>query len=191
MIHRAIGMIILCFAMATLKVAFAGTPTPPSPSDAQTTVAFQARLSDYLALHHKLESKLPKMPTQGTPEQAEQHRRSLGALVQSARQDAKPGDFFTPGMQALAKRILGAVLAGPEGRVIRASIMDENPGVPKLVVNERYPSSLPLATMPPQVLTQLPKLLEFLEYRFVGSRLILLDTRCDIILDFTDDVLPR
>jgi hypothetical protein len=186
MIQRTGRIALLCVAMATLTGA-----TAPSPSEAETTVAFEARLSDYLALHRKLESTLPKMPTQGTPEQADEHSRSLGVLIQSARRDARPGDFFTPGMQALAKRILGAVLAGPEGRLIRASIMDENPGVPKLVVNQRYPSSLPLSTMPPQILTQLPKLLEFLEYRFVGSRLILVDTRCDIVLDFTDDVLPR
>jgi len=191
MIRRTGRLALLCVAMATLPGASAINPTPPPPSATETTVAFEARLSDYVALHRKLESTLPKLQTQGTPEEAEKHRRTLGALIQSARHDARPGDFFTPGMQALAKRVLGAVLAGPEGRLVRASIMDENPGVPKLVVNERYPSSLPLSTMPPQVLTKLPKLQEFLEYRFVGSRLILLDTRCDIILDFTDDVLPR
>jgi hypothetical protein len=191
MIERTGRIALLAVAMAAFTGIYAGNPTLPQPSDAEMTAAFEARLSDYLTLHRKLQSTLPKMPTQGTPEQADEHRRSLGALIQSARHDARPGDFFTPGMQALAKRILAAVLAGPEGRLVRASIMDENPGVPKLVVNERYPSSLPLSTMPPEVLTQLPKVLEFLEYRFVGSRLILLDTRCDIILDFTDDVLPR
>jgi len=68
--------------------------------------------------------------------------------------------------------------------------MDENPGVPQIVPNERYPSSVPLSTMPPQVLATLPKLPQELEYRFLGSRLILLDTGADIIVDFTNDVLP-
>jgi hypothetical protein len=43
--------------------------------------------------------------------------------------------------------------------------------------------------MPPQVLAALPKLPQELEYRFVGARLILLDTHADIILDFVEGVL--
>jgi hypothetical protein len=45
--------------------------------------------------------------------------------------------------------------------------------------------------MPPQVLASLPKLHGELEYRFIGSRLILVDTEADIILDFTDEVFPQ
>jgi len=93
-------------------------------------------------------------------------------------------------MQTLVRRILGEVLSGPDGKTVKSSIMDENPGVPQLVLNERYPSSIPLSTMPPQVLAPLPKLPEELEYRFIGSRLILLDTHADIIVDFTNDIMP-
>jgi len=89
------------------------------------------------------------------------------------------------------KRVLGEVLSGPAGKTIKASIMDENPGVPKLVINERYPSSVPLSTMPPEILEPLPELKGELEYRFIGRRLILLDTEADIILDFTGNVLPQ
>ena len=46
----------------------------------------------------------------------------------------------------------------------------------KLAVNSRYPDEVPLSTMPPQVLAMLPKLPDDLEYRFIGTRLILL--RC-------------
>jgi hypothetical protein len=93
-------------------------------------------------------------------------------------------------MQALVKRILGSVLGGADGKTIKASIMDENPGVPNLSVNDRYPDAIPLSTMPPQVLKALPKLEEELEYRFVGERLVLMDAHAHIIVDFTDDVLP-
>src|SRR4030095_708097 len=138
----------------------------------------------YVALHERLEATLPHVPRRATPEQVDKNQRELGDLIKSARRAAKPGEFFTPGMQALVKRVLGEVLAGPDGKTVKASIMDENPGLPKLVLNERYPSSIPLSTMPPQVLAPLPKLHGELEYRFIGSRLILLDTEADIILDF-------
>jgi hypothetical protein len=93
-------------------------------------------------------------------------------------------------MQAYVKRVLGAILSGPDGKIIRASIMDENPGVPSLTINERYPPSIPLSTMTPHILAALPKLPEDLEYRFIGVRLILLDTQADIILDFAEGILP-
>jgi hypothetical protein len=178
-------------ALGVLTGACAAESPKAGPSEAQAVGAFEARVKEYVALHEKLEATLPKFAERGTPEQVDKNQRALGALIKSARSDAKPGDFFSPGIQALVKRVLGEVLSGPDGKTIKSSIMDENPGVPKLTINERYPSSVPLSTMPPEVLEPLPKLKGELEYRFIGRRLILLDTEADIILDFTGDVLPR
>lgn len=177
--------------VGALTSAFAGEAPPAHPDEAQTVAAFQARVKEYLTLHRKLESSLPRLPRHPTPEQVDKNQRALGDLIKSARRDAAPGEFFTPGMQTLVKRIVGQALSGPDGKTVKASIMDENPGLPKLVLNERYPSSIPLSTMPIQILAPLPKLPEELEYRFIGLRLILLDTHADIILDFTDDVLVQ
>ena len=72
--------------------------------------------------------------------------------------------------------------------------MDENqasPSAVKLIVNSRYPDTVPLTTVPPQVLQTLPKLTEDLEYRFIGDSLILLDTHAHVIADFIEDVLPK
>ena len=72
--------------------------------------------------------------------------------------------------------------------------MDENPVTPaamKLRVNVRYPDSVPLTSVPPQVLQTLPKLTEDLEYRFIGDWLILLDVHAHVIADFIEDALPK
>jgi hypothetical protein len=72
--------------------------------------------------------------------------------------------------------------------------MDENPVTPaaiKLTVNSRYPDTVPLTTVPPQVLQTMPKLTEDLEYRFIGDALILLDVHAHVIADFIEDVLPK
>lgn len=164
---------------------------PARPAEAQAVAAFETRVKQYVALHEKLEASIPKLPKRHTPDKVDRKQRALGDLIKAARSDAKPGDFFTPGMQALVKRVLGKVLSGPDGTIVKASIMDENPGLPRIVLNERYPSSIPLSTMPPQVLSPLPKLHGELEYRFIGTRLILLDTEADIILDYTDDVVTQ
>jgi hypothetical protein len=86
------------------------------------------------------------------------------------------------------------VFGGPDGKQLKASIMDENPVTPaaiKLTVNSRYPDTVPLTTVPPQVLQTMPKLTEDLEYRFIGDALILLDVHAHVIADFIEDVLPK
>jgi len=167
-----------------------GTPQLHTP-EAEAVVAFKDRVVEYVALHEKLEATLPKLPDKASPQQVDANQRALGELIKTARHDAKPGDFFAPGFQVMLKRVVGEVLRGPNGGTIKASIMDENPGVPQILINERYPSSVPLSTMPPQLLAPLPKLKGELEFRFLGPRLVLVDTEADIILDFTDEILSR
>src|SRR5439155_5999407 len=107
---------------------------------------------------------------------------------------AMPGDIFTPEARPVIKRLLAAVFGGPDGKQLRASIMDEAQAAPsaaKLTVNGRYPDIVPLTSVPPQVLQTLPKLTEDLEYRFVGDWLILLDTHAHVVADYIDNALPK
>ena len=154
--------------------------------DAKTIADFQKRVEEYVALHQKLERTLPNLPKEATPEQIDQHQRGMGKLLQGARADAKPGDLFTPDMQRLVRELLKQVLRGPEGRQVRQSILDEYTGNVRIAVNGRYPDTVPLSTVPAQVLQNLPTLPEDLEYRFVGNRLILLDAHAHIIADYVD-----
>ena len=160
-------------------------------AEEQAVEGFEARLKQYMKLHRKLEATLPKHRRHATPEQVDENQRALGALIKTARADAKPGELFTPDMQALVRRTLEAILAGRDGEAVKALIRDENTGVPNLHVNDRYPDALPLSTMPRRVLKSLPKLKEDLQYRFVGERLVVMDVRARIVIDFTDDVLPQ
>jgi len=179
-------------AVQTAKVGEIPRPIITLTPDEQAAAdAFEARLKDYIAVHRKIEAALPHLSKSSTPQEIDKNQRAFLTQLAAERSEAKRGDFFTPPMEGLVRRTLEAVMAGPDGKTIKASIMDENPGVPKLVLNERYPSSVPLSTMPPEVLAPLPKLKGELEYRFLGPRLILLDTEADIILDFTGEVLPR
>lgn len=184
-------LIIITVVLVALTGSCKRDEPPVLPSEAPGFAAFEDRVKEFVALHEKIEATLPALPAQATPQQIDERQRALADGIKSARRDAKQGEFFTPGMEALIKRVMTEVLAGPDGDTIKASIMDENPGVPEILVNERYPSSVPLSTMPAQVLERLPPLKEKMEYRFIGRRMVLMDTEADLILDFTGEVLTR
>jgi len=167
---------------------------PLTTADAQALATMNDRLKEYVDLHVKLERSLPNLPKEATPEQIDKNQRAFEKLVREARTTAKPGDIFTPEARPVIKRLLATIFGGPDGQQLKASIMDENPVDPvalRLTVNGRYPDTVPLTTVPPQVLQTLPKLTEDLEYRFIGDWLILLDTHAHVIADFIDNALPK
>jgi hypothetical protein len=159
--------------------------------DAALSVEFTKRVQDYLAVHKKAMGTIPSLSKEATPEQIDQYQRALARGIQQLRLRAKPGEIFTKEIRAYFRRRLDGVFSGPEGRTLKASIMDENPGPIKLQINGRYPDTVPLTTMPPQVLAELPKLPQELEYRFIGERLILLDVPAHLIVDFIENALPK
>ena len=134
--------------VATLALGGAyAADVPPNPiprsdiglstSERRAANDFESRVKEYRALEKKLAATLPKLPKRATPAQVDENQRALGGLIKSERAGAKRGELLTPAMEALVKRILAEVLGGPDGKTIKASIMDENPGVPNLSVNDR------------------------------------------------------
>lgn len=192
--------LLACAGLLALSLA-ATSPSSAQPGgaagqtkvnpDARIAAEFIARVDDYLELHRRLEDTLPKLSKETTPEQIDAHQRALGRMVAEARRGAKAGDIFTRETRALFRRYLAAVFGGPNGRQLKASINDENPGPVKVGVNQRYPDEIPLATMPPQVLQWLPQLPDELEYRFIGDRLVLLDVHAHLVVDLIEDALPN
>lgn len=160
-------------------------------ADAATLLEFTRRVDEYVALHKKLEDTLPPLPTQTTPAHVDAHQRALSRLIQEARQTAKQGDLFTPAMQRLVRDILRPVFRGADGEQIKKEILDnEYTGSVTLAVNGRYPDEVPISTVPPQVLAELPKLPEELEYRFIQTNLILFDPHAHVIADFVERAFP-
>lgn len=178
-----IGAVLLTLPLGTRAAA----QKAPVNAHAATIADFVKRVDAYVALHKKLESTLPDLPKQTTPTQIDTHQRAMARLIQDARKDARQGDLFTHAMQELVRSLLRPIFRGGDGLQIKAEILDEevNANV-KLSVNGRYPDEVPLSTVPPQVLTSLPKMPEELEYRFVRHNLILLDPHAHIIADYVE-----
>jgi hypothetical protein len=159
--------------------------------NAALAVDFTKRVEAYGELHKQAAGKMPPLPKEAAPEQIDNYQRALGQEIERLRGRAQPGDIFSKEIRAYFRRQLEGAFGGNEGRKLRETIMDENPGPIRLRVNGRYPDTVPLATMPPKVLAALPKLPQMLEYRFIGERLILLDVPAHLIIDFIEDALPR
>jgi hypothetical protein len=173
----------------------AAEPAPQPPTgkvnpDAETMVAFQERVKTYLALQAKAKSGLPALPTDATPEQIHAHQLALAARIRAERTGAAPGEVFEPGIQNVVRGLMARVFGGPEGTQLKADIMDENPGRIRIAVNDRYPDNVPLSTVPPQVLKELPNLPKEIEYRFLGRALILFDSEAHLIVDYMDNAIP-
>jgi hypothetical protein len=167
---------------------------PLTPQDSQALATMTERIKQYLELHDQVEQSLPSRPTEATPEQIDAHQRAFEQAMRGARATAKPGDIFTPEAQPVIRRLMAQVFGGPDGKSLKSSIMDENPANPvalNVTINSRYPDTVPLTTIPPQVLQALPELTQDLEYRFIGDWLILLDVEAHIVADFMKDVLPK
>ena len=164
---------------------------PLSEADARALATMNDRLKEYVELHKKVEETLPRLPKEATPQQIDQNQRLFEQRLREARSAARQGDIFTAEAQPIIKRLLAAVFGGPDGKQLKASIMDENPVGISISVNGRYPDNVPISTVPPEVLQTLPKLTEDMEYRFVGDNLILLDAHAHIIADYVRDAIPK
>jgi hypothetical protein len=152
---------------------------------------FETHVNDYASLHKQVEGNIASLDKNATPEEIDAHRTQLRAAIKTARTGAKRGDLFTPGMEAMVRRMCATkVKDGSDGQEIKSTIMDENVKMPDVSVNEHYPDGVPVTTMPAQLLETLPRLPEYMEYHFVGKRLVLVDAAAGLVVDYTPDVLP-
>lgn len=159
-------------------------------ADAAAIADFEKRVSDYAAFEKKLDATIQEPSPGSEPTAFLNHQRALAKLIQKSRAGAKPGDLCPKPMRAVIRRLIASAFHGPGGAQVRKSILDEDPGNLMLTINSEYPDNAPFATVPPQILQGLPKLPEVLEYRFIGKRLLLIDSHARVVADIVERVFP-
>jgi hypothetical protein len=157
------------------------TASPDNP-DAAILADFNARLDNYVKKQRALVKDSP-VAEDATPAQITARQETLAAELRAIRKDAKQGDIFSPQVAALFKRLLAPELKGAEGRETKEELKEDAATV-WLRVNATYPAQQPLSTVPPNLLANLPQLPMDVEYRVVGSHLLLRDVDANIIIDF-------
>ncbi len=140
---------------------------------------FDARMLSYAELRSQLQLGLPPLQVTDDPREIFEAEHALAGRIRAMRAGADGGEIFTPEIADAFRHALEL-----ETRASTcASIRDDNPGSFSYSINGTYPKRQPLSTVPPGILTLLPRLPADVQYRFLGRHLILHDTRANVILD--------
>jgi hypothetical protein len=155
---------------------------------AQVMAEFTKRVKAYLSLQKRVEGGLPAQKETKDTERIKTHVTSLAEGIRAARAGARPGDVFG----SAAEQFRAIVKADSKERSGRdkSAAMQEVPKRTPPRVNADYPEAAALATVPPLILTRLPRLPDGLEYRFMGRDLILRDTKANLIVDLIPGAVP-
>jgi hypothetical protein len=208
---RLVSILSLTITLNAVSTAAQTTaapkPKPPKPQisaptrekaaetntnpDALVLADFQKRIDAYMAIHKDAAKESLPIKETNNPAEIKTAQETLGARIRAARVNAKAGDIMTPEIRNKFRRLMYPVVEGTNGREIKENLKEDvkekDEAPPKKVVlkvNATYPEGNPLPTTPPQVLMNLPKLPEELEYRVIDKNLIIRDVQANIIVDF-------
>jgi hypothetical protein len=179
--RMALAVLMSCGLAATVG----GQAQKVNP-DAQLLQDFTKRVESYMDLHNRLEKKAPPLKTTDDPAKIRASQDGLAAAIRSERKGAKQGEIFTPEIAALLRRLMYPEVRGADGAETKKAIKEDapKPGTVAVKVNAVYPEGAPLPSVPPNILANLPKLPEDLEYRVIGQSLILRDVHANLIVDY-------
>ena len=166
---------------------------PAVNAHAATGEKFEQKVADYMKLRQKALTGLTVPKNTDSPAKITDFQKQLADRIRSLRPEARQGDIFTPEIVGLFRYLVAGAVRSRDGARIRASFQHAEPiqGA-HLDVNATYPDGLPLQSMPPSLLLNLPRLPKELEYRFVGHELILRDIQANLIADVIPDLaLPQ
>ena len=161
----------------------------PNPVEDPRFKEFSDYLRAYVKLHHTADARVPSLKETSDPLQLSGREKALADEIRVERAGAHQGDVFSA---AVAKEISDIIAEDFNGRplTVQKAILIEVPMKVPPAINTDYPTTMPLATMPPGLLLKLPTLPEELEYRFLGRHLILRDVKANLIVDYIPDAVP-
>ena len=162
---------------------------PRSATEDAIITDFKARIAKYADVSGKLRAEVFPPGDEVQAATIHKHQKELASRIVKALPEWKQGDIFTPEIATLVRRRLAEALSGPDGENNRGAIFDDAPPPQKIVVMTEYPTGMPVATVPAEILKLLPVLPKELEYRFVGRDLILFDVSAYLMVDVVTNAI--
>lgn len=182
---------IALLVTAGLLIAQRTLAGPQHDSDGRGLKEFSDRVEAYEKLHKEAEKSLPKLKKKSKEEAIAAQQQALVSKIRELRSDARRGDIFTPSASEAVAQVIKAVFTGPDAHRVANTIQAGEPleGF-KVQVNQRYPDGLSFTTVPPTLLQKLPRLPDEMAYRILGSDLLLVDRKANMIVDFMPNAIP-
>jgi hypothetical protein len=181
------GLLVIAGMLAGQRALATGQAVPVSHAYKD----FHDRIEDYEKLHKNAEKSLPHLKKTGKQEVIAARQQALVDKIRELRSNARRGDIFTPGATEAITREIRAVFSGSDGHRVQNTIQAGEPLESfKVEVNQKYPDGLPFTTVPPTLLQKLPRLPDEVDYRILGSTLLLVDRKANLIIDFIPNVIP-
>jgi len=183
--------IIEAIMFLSLATRLASAQNPPVNRDAAIGSDFEQRVAGYMKIHQQAQNGLTTPKKTESPEKITEYQHEFAAKTAHLPTQAQQGDIFSPEIAGLFQRLVGSALNGPDGEKIRKSYEHTEPAAIRgirLEVNQTYPDGVPLQSMPPSLLLNLPPLPQQLEYRFVGHELVLLEAPANLVVDIIPNI---
>ena len=151
---------------------------------------FERRVRDYASRREALEDQIPKLSKQASAEEIAAHKKALLQTVLAERKGAVRGMVFTPAAEQLIRSTIADLYKGRDRTALKKELAEAENATVVVRVNAVYPESAELLEMPPTLLLALPQLPKQVRYRFVGTKLLLVDRENHLIVDYMTNALP-
>ncbi len=200
---RVVYVAMLAVQLACMDLAVGAQAKPSATQAANRTVsnggvnaaaaavaAFQERLKAYVAFRNKVEATVPQLTETSDPAKISARERALGEALIKARPDARRGEYFVAEAMPVLVDTIKKDFAKRTAAERKALIVELPKAGVNVTANSLYPTTIPLATFPPNLLKALPELPRELEYRIVYRDLILRDHEGNYVVDIAPGVFP-
>ena len=184
------------FAGVAMVLMVAGSPAGgqgQQPESSAPVQRFTAAITDYVALHRQVERYLPPQKIFTDPGEAERAMTVMADAMRRMRPHAHEGDMFTEDVANVFRREILEALRNSDfdvQTVLDETIAETAEDVAQPTVNGLFSWALG-NTMPPCVLRVLPELPIELQYRFVGTDLVLINLHANLVVDILRDALSE
>jgi hypothetical protein len=183
-------MVRTLLVLGFMLFAVAATSQTPANPLAKSMADFKERVGEYMKLRDEITKKIPEVKETGDPAKISSREKALGEAIAKTRANAKPGDIFGADMAVHIRRILAEDWKSRKP-ADRQALFSELPKGVHIRINQPYPTTLPLVTVPAKLLAMLPILPEVLEYRSIDRYFLLRDRDANLVIDMLSDVLPQ
>lgn len=181
-----------CLVAAVVVLGMAVQAAAVQRQDLSAMQQFEQRVNDYVALRRDVATRIPPPAVSSDSRAIMAAVDTLADAIRAARPQARAGDIFTTqSASAFRKRIAGVLKRNHRDLTDLLTAIDREapPLSGQLNVNDRFDWQYG-ALMPGDLIEALPPLPGFLQYRFVGRDLLLIDIEADLIVDILPTFWP-